>query len=292
MAITLPLPVRVAAGLLATGIQLVRSLPEEIPGIPVTLVGNAMRISMKVQQEITTLATRGDELLGGIVGGRAQENPSWATFDEDKPPSAVRAPSRPAAPPSRRTPPADTSPADTPPVKARAGDPPAASPVPAPVPAAAPLPAPASAPLAAVPDPEEPERHQPEATSLSDIDTTATEAAAEVPAALIDAALHAVPDRPETDPPTSDPDPDPNPGPDPAPAAASAPATPAAGEPDGPTTLPGYDTMTLAQVRGHLRELSVADVSALLAYEQAGENRAPFLTLLGNRLVTLGAQES
>jgi len=36
----------------------------------------------------------------------------------------------------------------------------------------------------------------------------------------------------------------------------------------------------------------VADVTDLLAYEQAGENRAPFLTLLSNRLVTLGAQES
>ena len=90
MAITLPLPVRVAAGLLATGIQLVRSLPEEIPAIPVTLVGNAMRLSMKVQQEITTLATRGDELLGGIVGSRPQESPSWATFDEDPAPPAAK----------------------------------------------------------------------------------------------------------------------------------------------------------------------------------------------------------
>ena len=85
MAITLPLPVRVAAGLLATGIELVRSLPEEIPAIPVTLVGNAMRLSMKVQQEITTLATRGDELLGGVVGA-PQENPTWAKFDDDEPP--------------------------------------------------------------------------------------------------------------------------------------------------------------------------------------------------------------
>ena len=63
-------------------------------------------------------------------------------------------------------------------------------------------------------------------------------------------------------------------------------------EDDGPAVLPGYERMTLAQVRGHLRELSGADVSALLAYEQAGDNRAPFLTLLSNRLVTLGAQQS
>ena len=206
MAITLPLPVRVAAGLLVTGIQLVRSLPEEIPGIPVTLVGNAMRLSMKVQQEITTLATRGDELLGGIIGGRAQENPSWATFDEDKPTSAVKAPSRSSATPTIRTNPAPPAP------KPAASPAPHAAPTPPPTvqhpptvqtPPATPE-VPVSASLAAVPDlPEpdgdEPDRHQPEATSLSDIDTTATEAAAEVPAALIDAALHAVPDRPAPD---------------------------------------------------------------------------------------------
>ena len=56
--------------------------------------------------------------------------------------------------------------------------------------------------------------------------------------------------------------------------------------------LPGYDAMTLAQVRGHLRELSADEVGALLQYEQSGDNRAPFLTLLSNRLVTLDAQSS
>jgi len=50
--------------------------------------------------------------------------------------------------------------------------------------------------------------------------------------------------------------------------------------------------MTLAQVRGHLRDLSAPEVAILLAYEQAGDNRAPFLTLLSNRLVTLGASDS
>ena len=60
----------------------------------------------------------------------------------------------------------------------------------------------------------------------------------------------------------------------------------------GPAALPGYDSMTLAQVRGHLRELTPANVSELLAYEQNGDNRAPFLTLLSNRLVTLDAKNS
>jgi hypothetical protein len=61
---------------------------------------------------------------------------------------------------------------------------------------------------------------------------------------------------------------------------------------DDPPALPGYQRMTLAQVRGHLRELSVGEVTALLQYEQSADNRAPFLTLLSNRLVTLDAQHS
>jgi hypothetical protein len=48
--------------------------------------------------------------------------------------------------------------------------------------------------------------------------------------------------------------------------------------------------MTLAQVRGHLRDLSADDVGVLLRYEQDSDNRPPFLTLLSNRLVTLDAQ--
>ncbi len=106
MAITLPLPVRVAAGLLATGIDVVRSLPEEIPAIPVALVGNAMRLSMKVQQEIAALATRGDELLGGVVGA-PQENPSWAKFDDDDEPAPK--PNLKAAPDAGRSEKAPTS---------------------------------------------------------------------------------------------------------------------------------------------------------------------------------------
>ena len=106
MAITLPLPVRVAAGILGTGIDLVRSLPDDIPAIPVTLVGNAMRLSMKVQQEIATLATRGDELLGGVIGA-PEENPAWAKFDDDEPVTPVDPDSgQPAGPAHRRPKPA------------------------------------------------------------------------------------------------------------------------------------------------------------------------------------------
>ena len=88
MAITLPTPLRVAAGIVASGIDLVRSLPEEIPALPVTLVGKAMQLSMKVQQEIADLATKGDEFLSGVLGG-PQENPPWAQFDDEPPPTAA-----------------------------------------------------------------------------------------------------------------------------------------------------------------------------------------------------------
>lgn len=260
MAFTLPLPVRVAAGIVATGIHLVRSLPEELPAIPVALVGNAMRLSMKVQQEITALATRGDELLGGLVGGRPQESPAWATFDEDKEPARPtpeRARPAPSVAASRQREASPGTPAES-----------------------------ATGPSA---------RPEPEASSLPDPDTTAREAAAEVDDAVVELATHAVAgsSTPASDPATP----------------ADATAESASGSTDGtadeavreaaedsatagPAVLPGYDGMTLAQVRGHLRELSAADVGTLLDYEQSGDNRAPFLTLLSNRLVTLGARES
>src|SRR6476660_10342666 len=94
MAITLPLPVRVAAGILGAGIDLLRALPDDIPAIPVTIVGNAMRLSMTVQQEIASLATRGDELLSGVIGA-PEESPTWAKFDDDEPTAPVT-PIRPA----------------------------------------------------------------------------------------------------------------------------------------------------------------------------------------------------
>ncbi|MBI1759433.1 MAG: hypothetical protein HYR62_09460 [Actinobacteria bacterium] len=49
-----------------------------------------------------------------------------------------------------------------------------------------------------------------------------------------------------------------------------------------------YDQLSLAQLRGHLRALSAADVQALIDYERANADRPPFLTMLHNRLARLG----
>lgn len=98
MSMNVPLPFRVAAGLLATGWEQLRKLPEDLPGTAVTLAGAAVRASMRVQQEIAELATRGDEVLAPLVS-RPEENPPWAHFDEDDDPSEVSATGAPGAVP-------------------------------------------------------------------------------------------------------------------------------------------------------------------------------------------------
>ncbi|GAB3871504.1 lipid droplet-associated protein [Kibdelosporangium lantanae] len=78
---SLPLPLRVAAGLAATAIERARELPEKIAGLPVTVASQAMQLSMRVQQEITALAIKGDEALAAFRP--VEDSPEWATFDED-----------------------------------------------------------------------------------------------------------------------------------------------------------------------------------------------------------------
>lgn len=51
-----------------------------------------------------------------------------------------------------------------------------------------------------------------------------------------------------------------------------------------------YESLTLAQLRARLQSLSVADLEALLAYEEASKSRAPFQTLLANRITRATAK--
>jgi hypothetical protein len=51
-----------------------------------------------------------------------------------------------------------------------------------------------------------------------------------------------------------------------------------------------YESLTLAQLRARLPSLSVADLEALLAYEGATRARAPFQTLLANRITRANAK--
>lgn len=58
----------------------------------------------------------------------------------------------------------------------------------------------------------------------------------------------------------------------------------------GTAPLPGYDAMTLAQLRARLRALSVAELEDTLLHERAGQAREPFLTMLSNRIAKVRAQ--
>ncbi|MCU1684291.1 MAG: hypothetical protein JWQ81_5030 [Amycolatopsis sp.] len=86
----LPLPLRVAAGLAVSTAERVRELPKQITGFPVTVVSQVLQLSMRVQQHVTELAIKGDEVLSALRP--VEDTPSWATFDEDVEPDLSRAP--------------------------------------------------------------------------------------------------------------------------------------------------------------------------------------------------------
>jgi hypothetical protein len=78
----LPLPVRIAAGLAVTAVERARLLPQQLAGLPVTVVSEALQLSMRLQQQVTELAIKGDDVLSGMRP--PEEEPEWATFDEDE----------------------------------------------------------------------------------------------------------------------------------------------------------------------------------------------------------------
>jgi hypothetical protein len=71
--------------------------------------------------------------------------------------------------------------------------------------------------------------------------------------------------------------------------AAPAPADEALPDDLGSTAAPvdGYDDLSVPQLRGRLRQFSEPELASLLDYESATLARAPYLTMLGNRLHTL-----
>ncbi|MGH3723862.1 MAG: lipid droplet-associated protein [Mycobacterium sp.] len=78
-----------------------------------------------------------------------------------------------------------------------------------------------------------------------------------------------------------------------APAKKAAPSSPA--EPQDPNAPDivvelGYHDLTLAQLRARLQSLSVGELEALLTYEDAHKARAPYQTLLANRITRAAAR--
>lgn len=79
----LPFPLRVAAGLAVTTAERVRDLPKQLTEFPVTVASQVLQTSMRVQQQVTELAIKGDDALSALRP--VEDTPSWATFDEDEP---------------------------------------------------------------------------------------------------------------------------------------------------------------------------------------------------------------
>lgn len=181
----MPLAVRVAAGLAAATVTEVRHLPTTVAALPVTAVSQVLQNLMRVQQHVTALAIRGDEVLSFLHP--AEESPEWATFDP---------------------------------------------PVSAPEPAPAPIRRSGSGRFALY---------------------------SNVPEGAVRSTSRA--------------------------RTAEQPKTAAA-----PAPVAGYETMTLPQLRARLRSLSLVELDALLSYEQTGAARAPFLTMLSNRITTVRSQ--
>ena len=71
--------------------------------------------------------------------------------------------------------------------------------------------------------------------------------------------------------------------------APKAPAKPAVAAPPIAMEL-DYESLTLAQLRARMTSLSVTDLRTLLAYEEAAKARAPFQTLLANRITRATAK--
>lgn len=252
MAITLPLGIRLAAGLLGTAVDRVTALPSELPSLAVTFAGQALRTAMRVRQEVVDLAIRGDELLAPLTN-RAQEHPEWATFDEDED---------------------DEDGADDASDRSVFVPPPAAGPDGGGVAAGGFSAGDGSAGhlLDAAPDLDVP---RPGTAAPGETVLTATGfvvGATAAPAALLGGPLGAVVG--EVTPP-------------------DAPVNPVANSrrttarPRSRNTINSDHRLTIAELKERTQQMSVAEVRALLAQEEAGPNRAAYLTLLGNRLMTL-----
>ncbi len=321
MAREIPEVVRAAAGLAATVIDEARRLPETLPGLPVRVIGLAMQQAMKVQQQYAGLVARGDELFTGF---RGEDEPGLATFDDDEPAPAPSNGFRESA--FDRT--ADTFAAadDTltdAEVEALPDDP-AADAVTSAVDELAEQ---VETGLQAI---EEIIEEAPAVEEILDEiaidelvdqaptleetapapveDAPATEDADAVETALLesgdsptDAAIGAEPTvdvattaevlTPEGDVETVDalvtdegvaaPE---------APAADEAPAAEQTSTAPASAPIDGYDSFSVAQLRGRLRGYALSTVADLLAYEQATRAREPYLRMLRNRLEKLEEQ--
>lgn len=257
-----PFLARVAAGAAVYVLEETRRLPSAAVKFPVTAVSQLLQTGMHVQQFVTSLAIKGDSVFDRVLN-RPEQKPEWATFDEDEE-LPVRTPGTPGRDSEFDRFDADPAEVELALQETLAG-------------------------LRAIQN----GNAVPEATAFDTGEweaRVATEPAPDAePAPAADTTADAAPEA------VTAPAPEPE-----AEAVAETTADPAPAEPEAAAEtepeLPevgaryDYPNMTLAQLRGRLRTLTVADLVALLDYEQRTRDRAAFVTMLTNRIATVRAQ--
>ncbi|MGH3776652.1 MAG: lipid droplet-associated protein [Pseudonocardiaceae bacterium] len=214
---TLPLPVRVAVGLAVTAVEQARKLPEQLSELPVTAASRAVQAAMRVQQRVTELAIKGDQVCA--LFQPVEDTPPWARFDEDDEPTA----------PDTKTTASEFGGATDGATRAAMGP------------------------------------------GLDVGHGTAAAGSGEVDEADVARAMTPV-RPPATDTQTGN---------------AKLEDTMVARLGAAPPVLPGYDELSLAQLRGKLRALSLPELTTLLDYEHLHQDRAAFVTMLSNRISTV-----
>ena len=274
MSTPIPPPLRAAAGLAALAIDNARKAPQRLLGLPVLAVSAALQASLKAQQTYAGLVARGDEVLGQLRG--QEDAPSWATFDEDEEPAGF---------PARSAFDAAPEPLSEDPILIDEVD--------------RELDPDTEADVLSLADAAETLAEQAEADDENVLGEIEEDEEAAADAALAEAGLEGAPggtdrdDRRNGSAPTTEPGADlPADGMALAADASAADAALAADSPlDGylavEPPVAGYDNLSIPQLRGRLRSLSIEQVEALLGYERANQSRPPYLTMLENRLSTL-----
>src|SRR4051794_39238233 len=78
-----PYGVRLLVGAAVTALEETRKLPQTILMYPMTIASQVAHFVMKVQQDVADLVIKGDETLDQLFPPK-DEQPEWATFDEDQ----------------------------------------------------------------------------------------------------------------------------------------------------------------------------------------------------------------
>lgn len=267
-----PYPARIAAGLVVTAIEETKKLPALVITLPMTAVSQTLQAGMRMQQNIAELAIKGDLALESLFEKPADQ-PEWARFDEDDDAidaEADRTPiesagtdsavtdntsANPASPPARKTP---APKASTPKAGAQKTSAQKAS---------------AQKAGAQKASAQKPGAQKPAKKTATPSATSTSSAAPSSPEPSAGRfALYSAP--PET---VVNGDGD-----------SSDAATSSAADTDVPEIVEyiEYDNLTLAQLRAKLRSVGLEELEQLLEYEKATKGRAPFVTMIDNRIAS------